>query len=550
MGRLVALPMVASYLIADLAQQDFVQARETVLWFVVISLVISLATPLVKYIGLFGEEEEYKVTTHRYFSHLLTTDLEYFNSNLSGYLTTATRQYVDSCLTLVRALRDRYLTTILSILFPLCVIGWLDWQLGFIALALSLLIVGYLIFASRRIDPYRSKSREVYKRNSGRIADIVSNILAIKAAAQEKAHIEEVRAAIGVEGEIFSARFTTQAKLIGVRECISVLFFMALLWFTVLRMESGALSITGAVLVVTYTTVILGGLYTLSEDLDAHDDLIDKIIPAFTILNRDNTIVDPAIAHKPEHIRGDIAFNDVSFAYAESDNEAAQVLSRFSLNVPAGQKIGIVGLSGAGKSTLTKLLMRFNDVTAGSVTIDGIDIRKLAQTTLRSHIAYVPQEPLLFHASIRDNVLLARPTAQEEEIEQALRTAHAWSFVTELPLGMESVVGERGVKLSGGQKQRIAIARALLQNTPIVILDEATSALDSESEQIIKDALGEILEGKTAIVIAHRLSTLSGMDRIVVIHNGTIIEDGTHTSLLAHDGMYAKLWKRQHTHGA
>jgi len=221
------------------------------------------------------------------------------------------------------------------------------------------------------------------------------------------------------------------------------------------------------------------------------------------------------------------------------------VFSDFCLKIPHGQKVGVVGLSGAGKSTLTKLLLRFSDVDSGKIMIDGVDIRAVKQADLRKQIAYVPQEPLLFHASIRDNVLLTDPDSSDENVRKALKAAHAVTFVDQLSKGVESIVGERGVKLSGGQKQRIAIARAVLRHAPIMILDEATSALDSESEQIIKDSFSEILKGKTAIVIAHRLSTLSGMDRIIVIEHGKLIEDGTHEELVKRNGSYANLWKRQ-----
>ena len=298
---------------------------------------------------------------------------------------------------------------------------------------------------------------------------------------------------------------------------------------------------------VTYTATILNGIYTLSDDLDDHDDFVDKIMPAFEVLNRQNVICDPPKPKAFKNVRGQVAFNNISFTY-DKQKDARPVLANFSLAIPAGQKVGVVGLSGAGKSTLAKLLLRFNDVDQGEILIDGTDVRDLLQTDVRKQIAYVPQEPLLFHASVRENVQLSRPDATDDEIRQALSSAHALKFVSQLPEGLDSIVGERGVKLSGGQKQRIAIARAVLQHSPIMVLDEATSALDSESEQIIKDSFSKVLKGKTAIVIAHRLSTLSEMDRIVVIEKGKCVEDGTHAELLAKNGVYARLWHRQLRH--
>jgi len=542
--KLIVLPIAISLIITNLSRKNFGGAYEAVFLFVSFSLLIGIATPLTKYIGMRGENKAYNTITGNYFSNLVHADLDYFHSNLAGYLTTATRQYVDSCMTLVRTLRDRYTDTVLSIVFPLCVIFWLDPWLGLVALLLSSTQAAYLFWASHIIAPYRSRSREMYKRNSGRMADIVSNILAVKSTAQEATRVEQIKRASKKEADLYAERYTMQAKLIGLRECITVTFFAVLLLLTVYRMSGGFISITAAILVVTYTTTILASVYTLSDDLDEHDDLIDKIMPAFEIINRQNSVNDPKHPKTFRHIKGNIRLNNIAFSY----EKGRPVFDDFSLSIPAGQKIGIVGLSGAGKSTLTKLLLRFNDVNAGEILIDNVDIRQVKQTDLRGNIAYVPQEPLLFHASIQENVLLARPNASEKEVEQALKAAHAWEFIKQLPDGIESIVGERGVKLSGGQKQRIAIARAVLRQAPIMILDEATSALDSESEQIIKDSFAEILKGKTAIVIAHRLSTLSEMDRIVVIENGTYVEDGTHKELLAKNGTYGRLWKRQQQH--
>ena len=545
--RLVILPVAISIIIANLSKRNFSSAQNAVFLYACFSFVLGALTPLIKYIGMLGENKAYREITGNYFSRLISADLDYFHSNLAGYLTTATRQYVDSCMQFTRALRDRYLNTILSIVFPLCVILYLDIPIGLVAFALSATQAVYLLWASHTITPYRTRSREIYKRNSGRMADIVSNILAVKSTAKEEIRAEQVRQGSADEGQLFYERYTMQTKLIALREAITVAFFLVLLWLTVHRMSGGHISITAAVLVVTYTTTILTGIYQLSDDLDEHDDLVDKIIPAFEILNRKNIVTDPAKPKVLKKVRGQVAFKDISFSY-DKNKGATPVLTGFSLSIPAGQKVGIVGLSGAGKSTLAKLLLRFNDVDAGQILIDGTDIRDLKQTDVRKHIAYIPQEPLLFHASIRDNVILSRPNATNKEIREALSSAHALKFVDQLPEGLESIVGERGVKLSGGQKQRIAIARAVLQHSPIMVLDEATSALDSESEQIIKDSFTEVLKGKTAIVIAHRLSTLSEMDRIIVIEKGVCVEDGPHAKLLRQNGLYARLWRHQLRH--
>jgi ATP-binding cassette subfamily B protein len=545
--KLVALPIAVSLIISRLSTKDFVGAKEAVLVFAAFSLTLGFLTPLVKYVGMLGENKIYRSLTADYFSRLINSDLDYFNSNLSGYLTTATRQYVDSCVQLIRALRDTYTTTVLSIVFPLVVIIYLDPLLGVIAFFLSAVQAIYLLWASNSIAPHRTYSRELYKNNSGRMADVISNILAVRSTAQEPVYVKRVRSGAIEESEAFRKRYTVQAKLIGAREFLTVVFFLILLWLTVQRMSSGHIGITAAVLVVTYTTTILNGIYSLSDNLDEHDDLIDKIIPAFEILNRVNLIDDPKDPQALSSIRGDIELQNISFSYGKNDARQS-VFSGFSLKIPHGQKVGIVGLSGAGKSTLTKLLLRFNDVDSGKILIDGIDIKTVKQADLRRQIAYVPQEPLLFHASIRDNVLLTDPDSSDEDVRKALKAAHAITFVDQLSEGIGAIVGERGVKLSGGQKQRVAIARAVLRHAPIMILDEATSALDSESEQIIKDSFSEILKDKTAIVIAHRLSTLSEMDRIIVIENGKLVEDGTHDDLVTQKGSYANLWKRQQRH--
>jgi ATP-binding cassette subfamily B protein len=232
----------------------------------------------------------------------------------------------------------------------------------------------------------------------------------------------------------------------------------------------------------------------------------------------------------------------VTFTHSGSDEA---IFDNFTLHIADGEKIGLVGHSGAGKTTFTRLLLRFSDINSGVIEIDGQNIAHITQQDLHESIAYVPQEPLLFHRTIRENIAYGKPHASQAAITTAAKRAHADDFINELPHRYDTLVGERGVKLSGGQRQRVAIARAMLKDAPILLLDEATSALDSESEVLIQDALWKLMEGRTAIVIAHRLSTIQKMDRIIVLEQGTISEQGSHVQLLKNNGTYAKLWAHQ-----
>jgi ATP-binding cassette subfamily B protein len=262
------------------------------------------------------------------------------------------------------------------------------------------------------------------------------------------------------------------------------------------------------------------------------------------------SILDEPIAIKDTHAKqlnaskGDVLISDLTFAH--SDDESSNTLfNKLSLHIPAGQKVGIVGVSGSGKTTLTKLLLRLTEPQSGTITIDGEDISEVSLRSLHQSIAYVPQEPLLFHRSLKENIIYAKPDATEAQLLQATKDAQAFDFIETLHDGFDTLVGERGVKLSGGQRQRVAIARALLKDAPLLILDEATSALDSESESLIQKALTKLMKGRTSIVVAHRLSTIASLDRIIVMDKGTIIEDGSHTELIKKGGVYASLWNHQ-----
>lgn len=263
----------------------------------------------------------------------------------------------------------------------------------------------------------------------------------------------------------------------------------------------------------------------------------------FTELLLDPPLVtDPSTPAAPAFTDAGVEFRKVWFSYPGS---ARPLFRDLDLRVETGEKVGVVGRSGAGKSTLTRLLLRQVDVDAGAILIGGLAISSLRQADARAQIAYVPQEPLMFHRSLRDNIAFGRLDATEEEIRAPARASHAADFIEVLPERYDTLVGERGIKLSGGQRQRVAIARALLRHAPILVLDEATSSLDSESEALIQHALLTLMEGRTTIVIAHRLSTVQAMDRLIVLHEGEVVQDGSHEELLEVGGLYADLWRKQ-----
>jgi ATP-binding cassette, subfamily B, bacterial len=253
-------------------------------------------------------------------------------------------------------------------------------------------------------------------------------------------------------------------------------------------------------------------------------------------------VLDPESPEPVAHAGAGVVLEDVRFTHA---GDTSPLFEGLDLRIADGERVGLVGRSGGGKTSIARLLLRLMDVDSGRIMVGGQDITRLSQADLRGLIAYVPQDPVMFHRTIGENIAFGRPGATTAEIRAAADAAHVTEFVDALPLGFDTLVGERGVKLSGGQRQRVAIARAILRDAPILLLDEATSALDSESEALIQNALWTMMEGRTAIAVAHRLSTVAGMDRLVVLDRGRVVEQGTHAELLAAGGGYAKLWQRQ-----
>ena len=473
---------------------------------------------------------------------LVYKDLSFFNDRFAGSITKNILAYARRFEGYYDTLTFGVFSQVGPIIFGLIVLTFLSPVLSatllVITLAVFFLVRPLIARRSRLVKRREEKHAEM----SGHVSDVIGNIAAVRAfgAEERELRVHEQHA----EEYAQRAYETWQYHNTRIDMLISPFYVSANVLALAIVMHAGIDASTKAGLFLAFNYFLNISRF-MWEFNSIYRRLEDALSDASLFVEYQQ--VQPKIINIPDAAqititKGNLDMKDVAFAH-QDNNES--LFENFSLSVPSGQRVGLVGHSGAGKSTLVSLLMRFADVNAGSITIDGQDIKEVTQESLHHSVAYVPQEPLLFHRSLRENIAYGKPGATDEEIVQAAKQANALEFIEQLPKGPDTLVGERGVKLSGGQRQRIAIARAILKDAPILILDEATSALDSESEKLIQDALAKLMKGRTSIVIAHRLSTIAKLDRIVVLDKGTIIEDGTHAELLKKNGTYATLWHHQ-----
>ena len=478
------------------------------------------------------------------FDALCNQSMSFHSNRFGGTLVSQTSKFMSAYQQLLETITFPFLPVVCSVIFT-CVILAPRVPLYVVILMVLLAIyacVSYYMY--KRILSLNEKAASAQNQLSGELSDSVANILAVKTSGREdyeRALFDQAnRNVVERDSKRMWASLTrgiiTAAITVVIMSVVAVFIAGGNAWFGI---TPGTL-----VMMFTYTYTVTNQFNFINNGLQRFNRAFGDASGMTATLDEPRLVADKPGAPAMVVREGTIDFQNIGFYYTDG-NVKTPVFEDFNLHIPAGQRVGLVGLSGAGKTTLTKLLLRLSDIQDGRILIDGQNVADCTQQSLRRSIAYVPQEALLFHRTIAENISYGRPDATMEQIREAARQANALEFIENLPQGFETITGERGVKLSGGQRQRVAIARALLADCPVLVLDEATSALDSESEALVQDALKTLMRGRTCIVVAHRLSTVASLDRIVVLDHGKVVEDGPHAELIKAGGEYAHLWDRQ-----
>ena len=532
----------------------FETERDTLIGFgivalVVLPLVIGVASMVSHQTLMSNYPMRIRWQVHRY---LLGQSMGYFQDEFAGRIATKLMQTALAVRQTVMGIADVFVYVAVYFTGVVVLLAAQDWRLG---LPVAIWIAVYVAFLWVMVPRFRAVSMKQADARSvmtGRIVDSYTNVQTVKLFSHSRREHAYAREAM----ETFLDPAYRQMRLgtlfdFGVN-FLQMAALVATSWVALALWSAGAIEV-GAVAVAIGIVLRMGGMThwvmwevsQLFENIGTVQDGINSI--AVTRRVRDADGAQPLVVS-----RGEIAFDGVEFAYdgEREEDSPARVIERLDLTIRPGEKVGLVGRSGAGKSTLVNLMLRFYDVDAGAIRIDGQNIAEVRQESLRAAIGVVTQDTSLLHRSVRDNILYGRPEATDDELWRAIEMAEVDAFIHDLrdPEGRRSLdaqVGERGVKLSGGQRQRIAIARMILKDAPILVLDEATSALDSEVEAAIQGSLDRLMHGKTVVAIAHRLSTIAAMDRLVVMDAGRVVEEGSHDELIARGGIYARLWERQ-----
>ncbi|MER2491246.1 ABCB family ABC transporter ATP-binding protein/permease [Catenovulum sediminis] len=547
----VALPFILKHIVDDLNQDNLTEKVATGL--VAVPLALLIAYGVVRFLNtligeirdtLFGRVTERAIRRLglEVFQHLHALDIDFHLSRQTGGVARDIDRGTQGVSFLMRFMVFNIGPTLLEIAF---VIGlfWVNYG-GHFALIIVIAIiayVGYSILATEWRTEYVRQAAQADSKSSTRAIDSLLNYETVKYFNNEKFEANRYDQALA-DWEVAKRKNRLSLFALNAGQALVIAVAMAaMMILAAYHVADNRMSIGDFVLVNAFMMQLFIPLNFLGFVYREIKGSLANIEHMFSLLKRKPNVVDADNAEILKPIQTDIAFEQVSFAY-QSDRP---ILKQVSFVVPAGKKVAIVGESGSGKSTLIKLLFRFYNLSAGSIKIGGQDISLVTLESLRRLMGMVPQDTVLFNDTLYNNVLYGRPDATEQEVLNAIKLAHLAHFVASLPKGHQTVVGERGLKLSGGEKQRVAIARSILKSAPIMLFDEATSSLDSASEQAILSAFNQVAKGHTSLVVAHRLSTIIDADNIIVLHQGEVVEQGTHTKLLALDGRYASMWHMQ-----
>lgn len=512
-----------------------------VILYIIMSLVMVGIFRLYDYIALtvYPMIKEHIVFT--LMDRLMQQAHSFYQTNFGGSLSNKVKEVMNHVPDLLQIIIDRFFSHSLAIIIAA---GTLWYVNTWLAAALTVWILTFCFisfFMSKKAHTLSEEAAAKRSRLFGYISDVIGTIMTVRlfnGISHEKErsirYLEKYVVADQAREWYFLYLFTFQG--------ISFVIYQAFcLWWLVRGFHNGTVTVGDFAFVLSINSTLVDTLWYLMQDFSECAELYGTITQGLHTVLVPLEMVDAPGAQQLVVTQGTIRFDHVMFQYKSQD----VLFSDLSITIPAGQKVGLVGFSGSGKTTFVNLILRIFDVTRGAIYIDDQDIKMVTQASLRNAISMIPQDPAFFNRSIMENLRYGKETATDEEVIAAAQKAHAHEFIIRMPQGYNTMVGERGAKLSGGQRQRLAIARAYLKNTPILMLDEATSALDTITEQQIQEASHALMHGKTVLAVAHRLSTLEAMNRLLVFDKGIIVEDGTHQELLARGGLYAQLWNLQ-----